>query len=60
MLNFRPDDRYNILEPNVTKNVEDEKKASANLLEAVKLDENLFRLGHTKARLFKTNRSIRQ
>ena len=42
--------RYNILEPNVTKNVEDDKKASGNLLEVVKLDENLFRLGHTKAR----------
>lgn len=34
----------------MTKGVEDDKKAGANLLEAVKLDENLYRLGHTKAR----------
>jgi hypothetical protein len=30
--------------------VDDDRKASGNLLESVKLDENLYRLGHTKAR----------
>ena len=42
--------RYNILDPNITKGVEDDRKASGNLLDSVKLDENLYRLGHTKAR----------
>lgn len=36
----------------MSKGVDEDKKAAANLLEAVKLDENLYRLGHTKARPF--------
>ncbi|XP_059351916.1 myosin heavy chain, muscle-like isoform X3 [Daphnia carinata] len=44
--------RYNILNPNITKEKDgsamDEKKASSNLLDCSKLDESLFRLGHTK------------
>jgi len=48
--NYLYENRYNILDPNITKGVEDDRKASGNLLESVKLDENLFRLGHTKAR----------
>jgi len=39
------------LDPNITKGVDDDRKASGNLLESVKLDENLYRLGHTKARV---------
>ena len=48
--NYLYENRYNILDPNITKGVEDDRKASGNLLESVKLDENLYRLGHTKAR----------
>jgi len=44
--------RYNILDPNCTKGVEDDKKASSNLLDASKLDTELFRLGHTKVLFF--------
>lgn len=49
-----PCSRYNILNPNITKEKDgspmDEKKASSNLLDESKLDVSLFRLGHTKAR----------
>lgn len=50
--------RYNILDPNVTKGVDDEKKASSNLLDSSKLDTELFRLGHTKVLFFSKRETI--
>lgn len=43
--------RYQILNPRGIKGVEDPKKASKILIESTELDEDLYRLGHTKARL---------
>ena len=39
-----------ILAPNEMKAAADEKKGCALCLETVKLDPNLFKIGHTKAR----------
>ncbi|XP_065353756.1 myosin heavy chain, muscle isoform X18 [Cloeon dipterum] len=40
--------RYSILDPKKVKNVEDPKKIAELLLESAALDQELFRLGHTK------------
>lgn len=41
--------RYQILNPRGIKGVEDAKKASKILIESTELNEDLYRLGHTKA-----------
>lgn len=41
--------RYQILSPRGIKGVEDPKKASKILIESTELNEDLYRLGHTKA-----------
>lgn len=43
-------DSYMILAPNEMKVIPDERKASQVCLETVKLDPDLYRIGHTKAR----------
>lgn len=45
--------RYQILSPRGIKGVEDPKKASKILIESTELNEDLYRLGHTKAWLKK-------
>ena len=48
-----PTNSYQILNPKGIKGMEDPKKCSKVLIESTELDEDLYRLGHTKAWVFK-------
>lgn len=41
--------RYNILNPRITKNLEDPKQATQELIDDVQLEAEKYRMGHTKA-----------